>query len=291
MRRRSCRWLLLVGLALTAPAALAAAGAAVAATKPLVPIAGIDHVPTVVADLDAAVASYARLGFALKPGRVHDNGLRNQHVKFADGSGIELLSPQAGAVDALTRTYVQNLQQGQGPVFVSLHARDTGRLKAALDAAGIAHHDEDGALSLDDPALDFLFIGRDNRSPSDRPEHFAHANTAVAMCGLWLALAPPAQAAMDRLLRALGGPPHEGEVPVLPGRKVPLYPLNNGHVALLPIDVALLPGRPMVGAEFCLADPVQAATSLAAYRHGDATVPSYLVAPAQASGLWLWLHP
>ena len=50
-------------------------------------IAGLDHVPIAVGDLDAAAARYRALGFALKPGRPHANGIRNQHAKFADDGG------------------------------------------------------------------------------------------------------------------------------------------------------------------------------------------------------------
>ena len=50
-------------------------------------IIGIDHIPLVVGNLDWAAARYRQLGFALKPGRAHDNGLRNSHVKFSGWLG------------------------------------------------------------------------------------------------------------------------------------------------------------------------------------------------------------
>ena len=53
---------------------------------------GLDHIPVAVRDLERAAATFRRLGFALKPGRPHANGIRNVHVKFPDGSGIELLT-------------------------------------------------------------------------------------------------------------------------------------------------------------------------------------------------------
>ena len=49
-------------------------------------VAGLDHVPVAVRDLEAAAADYRRLGFVLKPGRPHANGIRNVHAKFADGT-------------------------------------------------------------------------------------------------------------------------------------------------------------------------------------------------------------
>ena len=41
---------------------------------------GIDHVPIAVNDLEQAAAAYRRLGFVLKPGRPHANGIRNLHA-------------------------------------------------------------------------------------------------------------------------------------------------------------------------------------------------------------------
>ena len=63
------------------------------------PIAGIDHVTVAVRDLESTVQVYRQLGFTLKPGRLHQNGLRNQHIKFPDGSGLELISPPGKAND------------------------------------------------------------------------------------------------------------------------------------------------------------------------------------------------
>ena len=74
-------------------------------------VLGLDHIAIAVADLDAAAEQYRKLGFTLKPGRAHENGIRNQHVKFADGTEIELISaPEAR--DALTAEYLTHLAQG-----------------------------------------------------------------------------------------------------------------------------------------------------------------------------------
>jgi Glyoxalase-like domain len=40
----------------------------------------LDHVVLAVHDLDAAAVRYRRLGFALKPGRPHQNGIRNEAI-------------------------------------------------------------------------------------------------------------------------------------------------------------------------------------------------------------------
>jgi hypothetical protein len=85
-------------------------------------IIGIDHMPLAVKDLEQASDTYRQLGFSLKPGRLHEDGIRNNHVKFKDGSGIELLSPPNSSADALTAHYLEHLQQGDGASVAAIGA-------------------------------------------------------------------------------------------------------------------------------------------------------------------------
>ena len=55
-------------------------------------VLGLDHIPIAVAGLEGATERYHALGFTLKPGRFHANGIRNQHVKFAAGTELELIT-------------------------------------------------------------------------------------------------------------------------------------------------------------------------------------------------------
>lgn len=144
------------------------------------PIVGLDHIPVAVRDLEKASAAYRALGFAIKPGRYHTNGIRNAHVKFRGGSGIEPLT--AGeAVDELTKRYLELLAIGEGPAFLALHARDTGRLATELRLGGYAFSRDGDVINIQQPALNYLFVVSDNRSPTDRPEHFAHQNGVTAL--------------------------------------------------------------------------------------------------------------
>lgn len=52
-------------------------------------INGLDHINIAVVDLEAAAERYRDLGFSLKPGARHTNGIRNRHVKFPDGTELE----------------------------------------------------------------------------------------------------------------------------------------------------------------------------------------------------------
>jgi catechol 2,3-dioxygenase-like lactoylglutathione lyase family enzyme len=90
-------------------------------------VVGLDHVIVAVGDLEAAAARYRALGFSLKPGRPHDNGIRNEHVKFPDGVELELLTAPA-ARDELTAEYRRHLEGGDGPAFAGFFAPDRDRV-------------------------------------------------------------------------------------------------------------------------------------------------------------------
>ena len=118
---------------------------------------GISHVNIAVANLDGASADYARLGFALKEGRPHPDGIRNRHVKFPDGTEIELITAPE-ATDALTTHYRQLIGAGDGPAFLSLDVEPPGRRRASETggSAGV-HQRQARGLSVRKPArLRFL---------------------------------------------------------------------------------------------------------------------------------------
>lgn len=270
------RWWLCLLLAWVAAAAGDVAGAAAA---PGPSVVGIDHIPVVVGDLDQATSTYRRLGFSVKPGRPHANGLRNNHVKFKDGSGIELISPPAQPADELTADYSRRLQEGEGPAFLSFHARDWQALTSALDRSRIGFAENDGLLTLLDPRLDFIFFVRDNRSPTDRPEHLVHANTAVAMAEVWLALDKPGAESLRGLMLALGAAPSRETVRV-PGKAgAEVFTVNNGRVVVVRGARQAVPRRPILGVQFLVQDPGAARPRVGAAHPW--------VAPSEAGGLWL----
>lgn len=256
-------------------------------------IIGLDHIPTVVSDLERAQDTYRWLGFSLKPGRAHANGLRNAHVKFEDGSGIELIAPPHEATDELTRDYLERLKHGEGPAYLSLHARDKTALIAALNAADIAFED-DSLLTLSDPQLRFLFFVQDNRSPTDRPEHFAHPNSASAMTGVWLALDAPTSAAFQRLMIALGAGHTRASVrPPGPARgtavMADVFRVSNGRIVVVSKRADANETRTILGAEFRVRSMAETKRVLRAsgVRFDRADRPHAI---RVAHGLWLEFH-
>jgi hypothetical protein len=164
--------------------ALAVAAAAPVAAEAVV--LGLDHVPLAVRDLERSKADFEALGFVLKPGRSHGNGLRNAHMKFSNGTEIELITAPA-ATDALASEYHNWLKGGDGPPFFGLYAPNFGALTDRLSGLGLSLDRKGDIGTLSEPvALGQLFFARRQRSPTDRPVHFAHANTAFSLVGVWL---------------------------------------------------------------------------------------------------------
>jgi catechol 2,3-dioxygenase-like lactoylglutathione lyase family enzyme len=278
------RWAVLAGLAGLLAGAPAGAQAPVSS-----PVAiGLDHIPVAVRDLDAAQATYRALGFSLKPGRPHANGIRNAHVKFPDGAGLELLTVPA-AVDPLSTKYMNMIRAGDGPGFLAFHARDPEALHAALRAGGYEFDDANGLTDLRATALEYLFWIQDNRSPTDRPEHFAHPNGATALGAVWIAT--DERDALVRLLTRLGGRQERRQVLAPEPVEATVVTLAEGQVIVVPARHQLLPGRPIIGASFSVADLSQIERALAAAKiqpwSGPGAGERVVVAPNQAHGLWL----
>lgn len=253
---------------------------------------GLDHIPVAVHDLERASATYRALGFVLKPGRDHANGLRNAHVKLPDGAGIELLTA-ANPVDALSARYVDHLRAGEGPGFLSLHARDTGSLHSALREGGHAFR-QDGELTvLLAPEFAFLFVVRDNRSPTDRPEHYAHANGVTALGAVWIAAEN--SDALAGLLVQLGGRQARRRV-LAPGPvDATVVTLAEGEVVILPGTNQIRDGRPVIGASFRVAELTAVRRLLRQAQvspwAGTGAEERVVVDPSVAHGLWLEFRP
>lgn len=256
------------------------------------PDPGLDHIVVVVEDLEAAAEQYRRLGFALKPGRPHANGIRNRHVKFPDGTEIELLAAPEER-DALTREYRRHLARGEGPAFLALYASAPEALARVLEGLRPSPRRQASGLIAfpEGSALRHIFFGRRNRSPTDQPEHFAHANGAQALIGVWLA--GDDLSAERTLLTRMGCPIAEDSLHTptpVPGTTARL---PEGEILLLPGSRQVVPGRRIVGATLRTRDLEGLRQSLAAAymrvppvvrtRHGA----SVFLPPEMTHGLWL----
>jgi len=239
------------------------------------PVAGLDHVPIAVRDLEAAADTYRNLGFSLKPGRPHDNGIRNQHVKFPDGTELELITAP-DARDPLTTTYRKHLDAGDGPAFLALYAPDTSRAPGNLA-----------------PPLGYLFFGPRNASPTDRPEHFAHPNTAETLASVWLAandLGPE-----RALFPKLGGTLSHRVVHVPDRVDADVARFGEGEVLLLPGARQRVAGRRIVGVtvrvrSLSTAGALLKSRGIRMTASGEPASKSLFLAPDTAHGLWIELR-
>jgi hypothetical protein len=230
-------------------------------------------------DIDAASARFRAMGFTLKPGRPHDDGITNQHAKFADGTEIELITaPEAR--DDLTRTYREHLAKGDGPAFLALFAPERTAEVQRLEA--------------DLPP--YIFFGPRNASPTDRPEYFEHANTAESLVAVWIA---GADLSRERQLFQRMGATLTEEIRDVPGpTRVTVAKFGDGQVILLPASRERVPGRRVVGAtvrvknlDFIL--HAQLGQKLPVIVRRDRGIASAFVPPELAYGLWLefWTAP
>ncbi len=254
-------------------------------------ILGLDHIPLAVNDLEAAAKRFRQLGFTLKPGRPHANGIRNQHIKFADGTEIELITAPA-ARDELTTRYVNHLKGGDGPAFVSFFAPDMDRAATRLDAWRKPYRREGGLLTfLEGDLLRYIFLGPRNASPPDRPAYFSHANSAEGLTGVWIAA--PDAGPEGALLGSLGVAVASRIVYAPNPVRARVADLPEGEIVFLPGERQLVRGRRVIGATLRTRD-LEAVRRVLHRAHLDAPKPvrtgagrSLFLPPVVAHGMWL----
>ena len=170
------------------------------ATVAIVPAAGqdskpspaLDHVTIAVSDLGAAEMFFRdALGFSIKEGRLHENTIDNRHIKFGDGSALELITAEE-PVDELARWYLDFLEHGDGAAFLSLTGSAIADVGTALTAAGYDYRLTAGesvsalATPPGDSLYNLFFVETHDRAP-DLPEHLEHANHAIRLKAVWWA--------------------------------------------------------------------------------------------------------
>jgi DNA-binding transcriptional LysR family regulator len=166
------------------------------------------------------------------------------------------------------------------------------RAARKLDAEGRAYRRSSGLLSFPEAdGLRYILFGQRSSSPTDRSEHFRHADGAEALIGVWIASDELAGA--RGLLAGLGVAIVNEEVDVpeaVPG-SVARLPL--GEVVFLPGSRQLVPGRRIVEATLrvralkflqrALAKGPWKTPPVVQTKHGS----SVFLPPGIAHGIWL----
>ena len=97
-------------------------------------ISGLDHVVILVRDLDAAQATYARLGFALTPRGFHSIGTHNHCIMFGTDY-VELLALREP--HPVTQYFSQFLAVAEGAAALAFSTDDAHAAHASLRASGV----------------------------------------------------------------------------------------------------------------------------------------------------------
>ncbi|WP_462250711.1 VOC family protein [Ekhidna sp.] len=93
----------------------------------------IDHIIVVGKDLDKMVQEYEEKGFHIKSGRLHDNGLRNAHIKFSNESSLELMTVIGEPKDPIASTYNQLIKKNIKGAYIALTGVQQDRIESALN--------------------------------------------------------------------------------------------------------------------------------------------------------------
>jgi catechol 2,3-dioxygenase-like lactoylglutathione lyase family enzyme len=193
----------------------------------------LDHVIIVVRDLDVAADRFAKLGFRLKPGRLHANNLLNRHVKFRDGSGIELMTVQGEPGDQMARNYVDLLAAGEGGVYVALTASDLAPARKAADALKVPTRNSSSGpwsfLSFPGSAAAAFFLSSGGTPFRDPEPIVSHQPDVNGLAEAWV----EGDATVARLLERLGARAC-GSATARDGRTGERWMLSRGAVVIVP---------------------------------------------------------
>ena len=199
-----------------------------------------------VTDLGAARSTFRdTLGFTLKPGRVHENGLENVHVRFSDGSALELMAVGEGRPDRVSERYARFLARGEGGAFVALRAGPIDSVLGRLGELAVEAEVFEGRAFdwLSFPAghpLHSLFFVHVRVRPPDEPAHLHHQNGTERLAEVWLEVVN--QQGFAQVLDRFGASPC-GEIEGPMGVIGQGYGLAGGTLVGIPIDPARGSGR------------------------------------------------
>lgn len=233
-------------------AAAASVGAQVGATCRAGPDAPrLDHAVVAVADLEAGSAAFRAIGFRTKEGAQHADGLRNRHIKFADGTGIELMSLTGAPTSAIAQGYADRLASGEGGAYAALWTADTGALGGVARRVGTAEVAPRRSRSgpwhflsfASSPVLDAIFVGAGPLAVRDADSVFAHENGAASLTAAWVEAGP----GFEGLLRRMGARAC-GVVQLPDGRDGYRWGLARGSLVVAPLAPGAARAR-LIGVE------------------------------------------
>jgi hypothetical protein len=165
----------------------------------------LDHTIVVVRDLTRASRHFREAGFRIKAGRLHANGLLNNHIKFSDGTEIELMTVQGSPGDAMAKDYADLLSAGEGGVYVALKVHS---LERAIQRAEQTNLETKRSASGGWQFLSFphassaaaIFFTAGTVAVQDADSIFRHQPLVTALEQVWL----EGDAVLETFLRRMG---------------------------------------------------------------------------------------
>jgi len=156
----------------------------------------LDHVNIAVENLVAAKNHYSDiLGFSIKPGRLHKNGLLNAFTRFKDGTLLELIT-SSREDDPLSSWYFKFIKKnptGAGAfVAVRIDTEDELQaLKNRLSSNGSQYDYVESSYAKflsfkEDNLLHPIFFIHYLKPIVDKPVYLNHANTAQRLTAVWV---------------------------------------------------------------------------------------------------------
>jgi hypothetical protein len=165
----------------------------------------LDHAILAVSDLDRVSQSFRSAGFRLKTGRLHPNGLLNRHIKFPDGTEIELMTVRGTAGDDMARRYAKLIAAGDEGAYVALRARELRSVEEQSAALGLdPRRSSSGAWQFlgfaETSSAAAVFFTTGGAAVADVDSIFQHQPRVTALAELWL----EGGTALTTLLQRLG---------------------------------------------------------------------------------------
>ena len=151
----------------------------------------IDHVISVVSDIDKAINYYSEKGFTIKKGRLHKNGLINGHIKFKNKTSFELMSIKGEATDKMSKDYEELLNNGEGGVYVAISGINTGVMEMKLTYLKISYNTIKGqnwnyiTFPKSSSLAHFFFI-ESNIVVNDSIDILTHKNKSEKIQAIWI---------------------------------------------------------------------------------------------------------
>lgn len=99
----------------------------------------IDHVILTESDSNTLVQKYEQMGFTVKQGSKHQNGLINAHIKFLDSGAIELMSLYSEPKDELAKEYASLIKQKIKGAYIAFSGQKTTVIASILGKNQIEH--------------------------------------------------------------------------------------------------------------------------------------------------------